>query len=79
MIERSSEVKGLRGQIRATMALGIASLVGLGLTHLALVDIYHGEPDLSMEWTVLRLSALVFLAFIVLGLITLRQVAQRVQ
>jgi len=72
-------VNGLRGQIRATMALGFVSLAGLGLSHLALVDIYHGEPDLSVEWTVLRLSALVFLIFIALSLFTLGRVLQRVR
>jgi hypothetical protein len=61
------------------MALGFVSLAGLGLSHLALVDIYHGEPDLSVEWTVLRLSALVFLIFIALSLFTLGRVLQRVR
>jgi hypothetical protein len=34
-------------------------LIGLGMAHLALTDIYHGtEPDLSAEWTVVQVSLL---------------------
>lgn len=44
--------------------LGIASLVALGLSHLALTDIWHAEGDLSLEWNVLRVSAVVLAAFI---------------
>ena len=70
-------MRGLKGQIRATTAFGVASLVVLGLSHLALVDIYHGEPDLSTEWAVLRLSAVILLTFVVLSLFTLRRALQR--
>jgi len=60
-------------QIHATIALGITSLVAGLFSHLALTDIFHGEGNLSMEWTVLRLSALVFLVFIGMAMYTLRK------
>jgi len=57
-----------------TIAFAILSLFALLLSHLALTDIAHGEPDVSGEWLTLRLAALVILAFIVSTLVTLRQV-----
>jgi hypothetical protein len=49
---------------RLATGLGVASIVALGFSHLALTDIGHGEGDLTLEWTVLRIAALVFIAFI---------------
>ncbi len=66
-------MKNLKTQIQITMVLGILSLLGGGIGHLALTDIYHGEVDVSLEWNVLRIIALVFLAFTILTLFTLRR------
>ncbi len=60
--------------IRMTIALGVLSLVALAVSHLALTDIAHGESDVSLEWHILRASALVILMFIALTLVTLRRV-----
>lgn len=54
--------------------LAITSIAALLLSHLALTDIAHGEPDLSGEWLILQLTALLLLIFIVLTLVTLRRV-----
>jgi hypothetical protein len=64
-------MRNLKIQIAATMALGVLSLIAGLFTHLALTDIYHGEPDASLEWKVVQLSALVILVFIAMTLFTL--------
>jgi hypothetical protein len=57
-----------------TLSLGILSLVAMAFSHFALTDIVHGEADVSMEWTILRVTALVLLAFIGSSLFTLIRV-----
>ena len=64
-------MKNLKGQIRVAMALGALSLLGGVSSHLALTDIYHGEADVTLEWSVLRVCALIFLLFIGSALFTL--------
>ncbi|RME87945.1 MAG: hypothetical protein D6770_08085 [Anaerolineae bacterium] len=66
-------MRHLKTQIRITMVLGVLCLFLGVLSHLALTDIFHGEADTSLEWNIVRLSAIVFLAFISLALLTLRQ------
>jgi hypothetical protein len=70
-------MNNLEKHIRMTMALGVLSLLALALSHLALTDIAHGESDLSTEWGVLRVSALVILMFIALTLVTLQRVLKQ--
>ncbi|MFH1941193.1 MAG: hypothetical protein ABIL68_03735 [bacterium] len=57
-----------------TVTLACFSFIALLFSHLALTDIYHGETNVNMEWTILRVAAIVFLAFIVSTIFTLRQV-----
>ena len=57
-----------------TIALGIVTLVFGLLSHLALTDIYHAEHDVSLEWNVVRVSAVVFFVFIMMTLYTLGKV-----
>ncbi len=57
-----------------TLLLSGFSLVALLFSHLALTDIYHGEKDLGLEWTILRITAIIFLAFIISSVLTIRQV-----
>lgn len=64
-------MKYLKTQIVATMALGVLSLIAGLFSHLALTDIYHGEADVSLEWGIVQLSALVILVFIGMALFTL--------
>jgi hypothetical protein len=63
-------------QIRATMILGALALAAGIAGHLALTDIYHGEADVSLEWSLLRICALILLAFIVSALIILKKAAR---
>jgi len=43
----------------------------MAFSHLALTDIVHGEADVSLEWTILRVTVLVLFAFIGSSLFTL--------
>ncbi len=66
-------MSNLKTQIKMTIVLGALSLlVGL-LTLLALTDIYHGEADVTLEWGMVRICALVLLVFIGMALFTLRR------
>ena len=60
----------LRSQSLLGIVLGVMSFVALTISHLALIDIAHGESDPSQEWLVLQLSAVLFLLFIVVSLAT---------
>ena len=60
----------LRGH-RIAVAAGMLSLLALVVSALALTDIAHGEPDLSLEWTVLRVCAVVVLGFHVMAIAVL--------
>ena len=51
--------------------MGLLSIVAIIAAGMALQDIDHGEPDLTLEWRVLRVSFLVIVAFHVLALIEL--------
>ncbi|MCX6026003.1 MAG: hypothetical protein NTY23_07075 [Chloroflexi bacterium] len=62
--------------IRVIYGLGLLSLLALGVSHLALTDIAHGEPDLRVEWIVLRVSAMVIALFTVSALAILWQAAK---
>ncbi len=64
----------LKRYIKLTMALGIVSLLTIPFCHLALTDISHAESDVSLEWNILRTSAVVFIVFISLTLFTLKKV-----
>ena len=58
-------MKKLRIWASVTLTLGILALVGLFFMHLALTDIYHGEENASLEWTILRLGFFVIFFLIV--------------
>jgi len=58
-------MKKLRIWARVALTLGILALLVLFLMHLALTDIYHGEDDVSLEWTILRLGFFVIFFLIV--------------
>jgi hypothetical protein len=58
-------MKKLRIWARIALTLGLLALVVLFLMHLALTDIYHGEDDVSLEWTILRLGFFVIFFLIV--------------
>jgi len=64
----------LKKYSKITLFLSGFSLVALLFSHLALADIYHGEIALSLEWTILRIAAIIFLAFIISTIFTIKQV-----
>jgi hypothetical protein len=66
-------MKNLKTQIKITMVLGILALVSGVFAHLALTDIFHLEADVSLEWSIVRGSAVILVLFIVVALITLRR------
>lgn len=57
-----------------TMILLALSVLALIMSHLALTDIYKGEGNLTLEWSVLRIAAIIFVAFIISTVFTLKQV-----
>lgn len=57
-----------------TLILSGFSILALIVGHLALTDIYRGGEDLSLEWLLLRIAAVVFVAFILSTILTLKQV-----
>ncbi len=54
----------IKTHIIVSGCLGVLTIFALGASHLALTDIGHGEGDLSLEWSVLRVSFLVISGFL---------------
>ena len=63
-----------KNQIRITIALGMLSILAGVFGHLALTDIYHGEGDLTLEWSILQAGAVIIFVFVAASLLTLRKV-----
>ena len=63
----------LKKWIWLSAGLGVLSILALGVSHLALTDIWHGEGDLSLEWNILRAAALILTTFIVAAFVTFLQ------
>jgi hypothetical protein len=57
-----------------TGTLALLSTVGLILSVPALTDISHGEPDLTMEWWIVRITGLVLVAFIANALVLVNRI-----
>ncbi len=47
----------------ATLILGFISFIFVIFDFLALHDIWHGEPDVSGEWTIVSVSFIPIVAF----------------
>ena len=63
-------------RIRLMVLLGLVSCAAIAFAHLALTDIYHGELDTSLEWTILQICFAIFVTFhiVVFGhLFTIRE------
>lgn len=50
---------------QVTFALRVVTIISILVSHLALTDIYHGEPDLRLEWYALQICLGVFVVFLV--------------
>jgi hypothetical protein len=60
----------MRMAVRLSFGLGVLSVVAVGISHLALTDIYHDAGGLA-EWRALQVSFAVIIAFQLSALITL--------
>ncbi|MBN1461242.1 MAG: hypothetical protein JXA57_17070 [Armatimonadetes bacterium] len=74
-----SERRGLRKAGLVSGILGIAAIAAIVLAFLALSDIGRGEPDLSLEWNVVRVAFLVVAAFIVSAIVLLVRIFRAVR
>ena len=61
----------IRRNATISLILGVVSVIALLPIHLALTDIWHGEGDVTMEWSVVRFGILVIAAFQISALLTL--------
>jgi len=66
-------MKKLRMWAQISWVLGILSVIALLACMAALTDIYHGEQDVRLEWTIVRLGFLVIFILIVAVLVFTRQ------
>lgn len=57
-----------------TLIFSGLSILALVFSHLALTDIYRGGENLVLEWSLLRIAAIIFIAFITSTILTLKQV-----
>lgn len=64
----------LKTQINVILFLGALSLAAGLFAHFALTDIYHAETELSLEWNVLRLCAVIIATFIISAMILLKKI-----
>lgn len=60
----------MRKVLITTIAVGVLSFVAFVLERLALTDIFHGEPDLQLEWTMVNAAFLPMALFHVFGLVS---------
>jgi hypothetical protein len=60
-----------RQYAKISLVLGIISVIALLPIHLALTDIWHGEGDVTMEWSVVRFGILAIATFQIAALLTL--------
>ena len=81
---RTAVLKGdgmnrVKRSVVISFILGAVSALAIVASHLALTDIWHGEVDVSLEWNVLRLAALVIIVFHMSAFATMWQVFQWVK
>ena len=67
----------LTTHLRAAFVLGLVALAAGFMSVLALADIYHGEPDLALEWRILQGSAVVIVLFVVASMSALVRMLRR--
>jgi len=55
--------------LMATLVLGLISFLFVIFDYLALTDIWHGEADVTGEWTIVTISVFPIVAFHILFVI----------
>ena len=68
----SFSVKKLKLSASITLILGILSAIAVLFTYLALCDIASYEPDQTLEWYIVGVGLMIWLAFIVSTLVTMK-------
>lgn len=64
--------KRLKLSASITLILGILSAIAVLFTFLALCDIANHEPDQTLEWYMVGVGLMIWVAFIVSTLVTIR-------
>jgi hypothetical protein len=73
-------MKSIRYFTRFAIILGLFAFLGLVLSFLALQDIYQGlEPDLTTEWSIVRLNFLVSMLFVPLAIFSMWRLSKRIK
>lgn len=72
-------MRRLVGPSSMAIAAGVLAPLAIGVAHLALTDIRHGEADLELEWAALRGAIAVLAVAQVLELVTIVRLRRRVQ
>lgn len=57
-----------------SLVLGGLALAAVGVCHLALTDIWHGEGDLTLEWRMLQFGFLVIVGAQISAIVTMARV-----
>jgi hypothetical protein len=65
-------LKKLRVSASITLILGILSAIAVLFIYLALCDIANHEPDQTLEWSIVGIGLLIWIALIVSTLVTLK-------
>lgn len=65
-------LKKLRVSATITVVLGILSAIAVMLTYLALCDIANHEPNQTLEWYMVGVGLLIWIAFIVSTLVSMK-------
>ncbi len=66
------QVKKLRISATITVILGIVSAIAVLFTYLALCDIANYEPNQTLEWYMVGVGLLIWIAFIISTLVTMK-------
>ncbi len=72
-------MRTMQNQVVFAMCLGILALLAGAFAHLALTDIYHGETDVTLEWRIVQVCALVILLSVITTLVVLGRVLRQIK
>jgi len=64
-------MKQLKTYSIVTIVFGVISATGIIFSHLALTDIWHGEPNPDTEWKVVQVAFFFIILFHVSAFVTL--------
>jgi len=74
LAEETPIMVSIKRSAKTSFVIGTISVIALIPVHLALTDIWHGEGDLTLEWSVMRFGILTIAAFQISALATLVKV-----